>query len=53
MNLNLGKKGLLESTIGKVVLAVIVLIILIGLVMTFSEKLSSLWGGLARVLRFG
>jgi len=53
MNLNLGKKGLLESTLGKVVLAVIVLVVLIGLVMAFSGRLSSLWGGLARVLRFG
>lgn len=47
------KKAMLESTLGKVVLAVIVLVVLIGLVMVFSGKLQGIWRGLARVLRFG
>lgn len=51
--MKLGKKGLLETTLGKVVLSVIVLVLIIGLVMVFSEKLNTVWRGLARMLRFG
>ena len=40
--MELGKRGgMLETTLGKVVLSVIVLVLLIGLVMAFSGKLST------------
>ena len=47
------KKAMLESTLGKVVLAVIMLVIIIGLVMVFSGKMQEIWRSLARALRFG
>jgi len=47
------KKAMLESTLGKVVFGLIVIIVLLGLVMIFTGKLNEIWSGFARVFRFG
>lgn len=47
------KKAMLESTLGKVVFGMVVIVILIGLVMVFSGKLSGIWQSFTRVFRFG
>lgn len=47
------KKAMLESTLGKVVLALVVIIVLIGLVMLFTGRLHIIWEGFMKVFRFG
>lgn len=49
----LNKKALLESTLGKVVLGAIIIVILIGFVLIASGRLSAIWKQFARVFRFG
>lgn len=47
------KAGLMETTLGKVVIGVALLLVLIGLVLLFSGKLGTIWDKFARILRFG
>lgn len=47
------KGGMLESTLGRVVIAVVLLIIIIGVLWTAKGKMGEVWGGLRRILRFG
>ena len=52
--MNLKKKaGLMETTLGKVVIGVALLLVLIGLALLFSGKLGTVWDKFARALRFG
>ncbi|MBN2112250.1 hypothetical protein JW707_04075 [Candidatus Woesearchaeota archaeon] len=52
--MNLKKKAaLMESTLGKVVIGVALLLVLIGIILLFSGKLGDVWDSFTRVLRFG
>ncbi len=47
------KGGMLETTLGKVILAVAILLVIIGMIWISKGKMSAIWGKLARILRFG
>jgi len=47
------KKAMLESTLGKVVFGLVVIVVLLGIVMIFSGKLSGIWQSFMRMFRFG
>jgi uncharacterized protein YybS (DUF2232 family) len=47
------KAGLLETTMGKVVLAVIILVVIIGMIWVTKGKIGEIWRGLSRIIRFG
>ena len=47
------KGGMLESTLGRVVLAVILLVVIIGIIFVASGKMGTVWGALRRMMRFG
>ncbi len=47
------KKAILESTLGKVVLMLVVIIVIIGLVLLFTGRLHGIWEGFMKVFRFG
>lgn len=49
----MNKKALLESTLGKVVLGAIIIVVLIGFVLIASGKLGEIWSNFTRVFRFG
>ncbi len=53
INMIAGKKAMLESTLGKVVFGLILIIILIGLVLIFSGVLDQVWDGFTGIFRFG
>lgn len=47
------KKAMLESTLGKVIFGLIVIVVVIGIILIFTGKLGAIWDMLARVMRFG
>ena len=47
------KAGFMETTLGKVVLGLIIIIVLLGIVMLFTGKLHDVWAGFLKVFRFG
>jgi len=52
--MKLKKKGdLLSSTMGKVIIAFTVLLVVLGLLWVIRGKLSGAWSSLSRIMRFG
>ena len=49
----LDKKAMLESTLGKVVFGLILIIVVLGLIMAFTGTLHEIWAGFINIFRFG
>ncbi|MFH1850353.1 MAG: hypothetical protein ABH879_09330 [archaeon] len=49
----MNKRGMLESTLGKMIFILALLLVLLGLVALFSGKMNSVWEGIANMLQFG
>lgn len=47
------KAGFMETTLGKVVFGLIVVVIVLAIIWLFSGKLSEVWAAFARKFRFG
>ncbi len=52
--MKLKRKGdLLSSTMGRVIIAVVILVVVLGFIWILKGRLGAIWGKLARVMRFG
>ena len=52
--MKIGRKGgMLDTALGKAVLALIALLVIIGIIWIMKDKMASVWGKLARIIRFG
>jgi len=47
------KGGMLDSTLGRVIIGVALLIVILSMIWITRGKLSSMWRSFARILRFG
>lgn len=47
------KAGFMETTLGKVVFGLIVILVLIAIVMLFTGKMQDAWRAFVRTFRFG
>jgi len=49
----MNKKGLAWETLGKIILAMVILLVLIGIIYILKDKMYELWEKIVNIFRFG